>query len=118
LGWIAAVAASPGWIGSKGRNRTDKRALKHQDNDDRDGMRNAWKIPGKPGSTPNAWVMPLGRKSAAKTKSMPETDRQVKEACAMAELSFSTSAHGGGRNLASGSARHDGPPRTTAMRLS
>jgi len=35
LGWIAAAAASPGWIG-KGHNSTDKRALKHQDNCDRE----------------------------------------------------------------------------------
>jgi hypothetical protein len=36
LGWIAAAAASPGYIGSKGHQSTDKRSIKHQDTYDRE----------------------------------------------------------------------------------
>ena len=36
MGWIASAAVSPGYIGSRGHQSTDKRSTKHQDVADRE----------------------------------------------------------------------------------
>jgi hypothetical protein len=82
LGWIAAAAASPSYVGSKGHKSTDKRALKHQEASDRErhakrmeNPRGAWEYARRMGDIARA-------EKAAKAKPMPETDkdREVKEA--------------------------------------
>jgi hypothetical protein len=82
LGWIAASAASPGYVGSKGHKSTDKRVIKHQDSHDRErhakrmeNPREAWEEARRKGDIARA-------EKTAKSKPVPEStkDKEIKEA--------------------------------------
>jgi hypothetical protein len=45
LGWIAVAAASPGYIGSRGHQSTDKRGLRDQDQADRERFKKEMENP-------------------------------------------------------------------------
>jgi hypothetical protein len=73
---IAAAAASPSYVGSKGHKSTDKRALNRERHAKRmENPRGAWEYARRMGDIARA-------EKAAKAKPMPETDkdREVKEA--------------------------------------
>ena len=82
LGWIAAAAASPGYIGSRGHKRTDKRAQKHQDISDRDRHAKRMENPRQAFEEDKRRAEMVRAERTAKSKLVPETDkdRQVKEA--------------------------------------
>jgi hypothetical protein len=75
LGWIAAAAASPGHVGSKGHKSTDKRAMKHQDQADRERFK-------KEMEHPKERFMREAAKAAAARAGRPEAplDPKVTEA--------------------------------------
>jgi hypothetical protein len=77
VGWIAAAAVSPGYIGSKGHQSTDKRAIRDQDAADRERLKKKMENPkecfqreaakaaaaraGRPATEPNPEVMEAAR---------------------------------------------------------
>ncbi len=75
LGWIAAAAASPGYIGSKGHQSTDKRALKHQDASDRERFNKEMENPRE------RFMREAAKRDVLKGKAAPvEKNNEVEEA--------------------------------------
>jgi hypothetical protein len=74
LGWIAAAAASPGYIGSKGHQSTDKRALKHQDNADRERFNKEMEHPRE------RFMREAAKRDALKGSTQAEKNNEVEEA--------------------------------------
>jgi hypothetical protein len=82
LGWIAAAAASPGHVGSRGHKSTDKRAMKHQDQADRERFKKEMMHPKErfQREAAKAAAARVGKPEAAPDPKIMEAVREFNEA--------------------------------------